>query len=71
MIYNQEKFAEGVAKCNLDLDDAALRDHNEAVRLNPKSATLLETRADFWRYQGRSDLEAQDIAAARRIRDGK
>jgi hypothetical protein len=41
------------------------------VRLNPKSATLLETRADFWRYQGRSDLEAQDIAAARRIRDGK
>lgn len=60
-----------IALDNLDLDDAALRDHNEAVRLNPKSATLLETRADFWRYQGRNDLEAQDYAAARRIREGK
>jgi tetratricopeptide (TPR) repeat protein len=59
-----------IALDNLDLDDDALRDHNEAVRIDPKNAQWYENRADFWRYQGRGDLEAQDYATARRIRQG-
>lgn len=60
----------GIALDNLDSDDAALADHNEAVRLDPKNAQWYENRADFWRYQGRGDLEAQDYETARRIRQG-
>ncbi|MFN0019907.1 MAG: tetratricopeptide repeat-containing serine protease family protein [Pirellulaceae bacterium] len=60
-----------IALDNLDRDDEAQRDHNEAVRTNPKSAQWLENRADFWHYQGRGDLEAEDYAAAKEIREGK
>ena len=60
-----------IALDNLDRDDEAEREHNEAVRTNPKSAQWLENRADFWHYQGRGDLEEEDYAAAKKIREGK
>ena len=59
-----------IALDNLDSDDAALQDHNEAIRVDPKNAQWYENRADFWRYQGRGDLESQDYETARRLRQG-
>ena len=52
------------------LHAGALRDHNEAVRIDPKNSQWYENRADFWHYQGRSDLEAQDYATARQLKSG-
>ena len=60
-----------IAYDNLDEDDKAERDHNEAVRLDPKDAQWYENRADFWHYQGRGDLEQQDYETAKKLREGK
>ena len=59
----------GVAFDNLDEDDAALAEHNAAVREDPSDPTLFENRADFWHYQDREDLEEEDKATARKIRE--
>ncbi len=61
----------GVALHNLDEEDRALADHNAAIKLCPKEPSFLETRAEFWHYNGREDLEQQDYAAARKLRAAK
>ena len=57
----------GVALDNLGDDDNALRDHNEAVRLDP-SVSILETRAGFHEQNGDYALARADRARAAALR---
>lgn len=61
----------GVALDNLDRDDEALREHNEAIRLAPKEPVYYENRAEFWHYKKRPELEKEDYATAKKLREGK
>lgn len=61
----------GIALDNLDRDDEALRNHNEAIRLAPKEPVFYENRADFWHYQQRYDLEQRDYATAKTLRESR
>jgi tetratricopeptide (TPR) repeat protein len=57
----------GVALDNLGDDDNALRDHNEAVRLDP-SVSILETRAGFHEQNGDYALARADRARIQALR---
>jgi len=73
LISDDRSFAHsvrGVAYDNLDDGVAALREHDEAVRLGtPKSLpTVLETRADFHEENGNYGQAQADRARARQLR---
>jgi tetratricopeptide (TPR) repeat protein len=57
----------GQAVSNLGDKETALREHNEAIRLAPKSSSMLWNRSYYWRGIGRDDLADADVAKAREM----
>jgi tetratricopeptide (TPR) repeat protein len=57
----------GQSLSNLGDKEAALRDHNEAIRLAPNSSMYLWNRSYYWQGIGREDLAAADVAKAKEI----
>ena len=53
---------------NLERNDQALRDYNEAIRLDPINPNLYEGRARFYANNGEEDLAADDRAKAGELR---
>jgi len=63
----QAHSSRGSALSHLGESDAALREHNEAIRLSPQSGIFLWNRSYYWRGRGRYDLEAADVARAKEL----
>lgn len=59
----------GGAYSFIDEPKKALRDHNEALRLNPLAPVLWENRASYWDKYDREDLAEQDRAKAKEVRE--
>jgi Tfp pilus assembly protein PilF len=53
---------------NLGDVDAALRDHNEAIRLNPENPNTRDNRGRFLQGRELGDFGEADFAKAREIR---
>lgn len=60
-----------VALGNLDQPNLAIQSFAEAIRLCPDAPTFYESRASFWRGEGRYDLSRQDDAKAKELRASK
>jgi hypothetical protein len=59
----------GLALANLGDAETAARELARAIKMVPDEPFFRENRADFWHDNGRYDLEQEDLAVARRLRE--